>query len=335
MILRQFKETGPGVIFLISITLLLIWISAFIYPQIDTTSYFEKDPMPFYAILRSILGENSLIGVLFSFFIVALMAFVMVNFNTTDFFLNERTFLPAVFYVLLNGLIPQNQLLNPVLPASLFLMLAIIRINDSYRKAGTAYNFFDAGILIATGSLFYGNLIWFGLMIFSGILIFRAVTVKEITVSLIGLVTPYLIAFGVYYLMDKDIQSLIALIRENLFGISDGFTFTWMTVAALIYVILVILMSFVFLLFTMNTEKIKARKTFYLLIWVFLISVGIYVLLSSVSVEIIWLMSIPASYFLTHYFLHLRKKMVPGILFSLIIFLVLLLQGLFLFEMAT
>jgi hypothetical protein len=332
MILRLFKGTGPGVIFLISLTLILIWIGAFIYPHADSSSYFEKDPLPLYGILKMVLGASPVPGLLFSFFIVTMMSIILVNFNTTDFFINERTFLPAFFYVLLSGLFPQNQLLNPVVPASLFLMMAIIRINSSYRKAGTAYNFFDAGILISTGSLFYGNLIWFGLLIIAGILIFRTVTIKEIAVSLIGLVTPYIIVFGIYYLLGKDLQALSMVIKSNLFGISDGFTFTRITVAALIFIILVIIMSFVYLLFTMNIKKIKARNTFYLLIWVFLISVGIYVFLPSVSVEITWLMIIPVSYFLTHFFLYVRKKTVPGILFSLLIVFILLVQILHLFE---
>jgi hypothetical protein len=334
MILRIFKGTGPGVIFLISLTLILVWIGAFLYPHVDQASYSEKDLLPLYRILITILGESPFPGLLFSFFIASLMAFIIVNFNTTDFFINERTFLPAFFYVLLTGLFPQNQLLSPVVPASLFLMLAIIRINDTYRKAGTAYNFFDAGILISTGSLFYGNLIWFGLLIISGILIFRSVTIKEIVVSLIGLITPYIIAFGFYYLLGKDLQSLFIIIKNNLFGISDGFVFSRITLAVLIFVILLILISFVYLLFTMNIKKIKARKTFYLLIWVFLISVGIYVLLPSVSVEITWLMIIPVSYFLTHFFLYIKKKRVPGIIFSLLIVLILLLQALNLFDKA-
>ena len=60
-----------------------------------------------------------------SFLMVSLMAFLLVNFNTTVFFIHERTFLPALFYVLLGGFFPDHQLLNPVLPASIFLMLAI------------------------------------------------------------------------------------------------------------------------------------------------------------------------------------------------------------------
>ncbi len=102
---------------------------------------------------------------------VSLMAFLLVNFNTTVFFIHERTFLPALIYILFGGFFPDHQLLNPVLPASIFLMLAVMRIMESYHITGTAYSYFDAGILISTGSLFYANLIWFGLIVIIGIAI--------------------------------------------------------------------------------------------------------------------------------------------------------------------
>jgi hypothetical protein len=131
--------------------------------------------------------------------------------------------------------------------------------------------------------------------------------------------------------LGKEIQPLLLFIKGNLFGISGVFVFTKTTIAALLFIGLVILISFVYLLFNMNTKKIKARKTFYLLIWVFLISVAIYVFLPSVSVDIAWLLMIPVSYFLTHYFMFVRKKLVPSILFSILFAVIFLLQILNLF----
>ena len=40
-----------------------------------------------------------------------------------------------------------------------------------------AGNFFDAAILISTGSLFYANLIWFGLLVIIGIALIRTVDI--------------------------------------------------------------------------------------------------------------------------------------------------------------
>jgi hypothetical protein len=330
MLLRLFKGTGPGVIFLIIVTLLSVWFSAFFKLRGHFSLYFDLNPMPLYGVISSIIGTNPLPGIIFSLASVSLMSFLIVNLNTTLFFINERTFLPAFIYILISGLFPQYQLLNPAIFSALFLMLAIRRIMDAYRVQGTAYSFFDAGILIGTGSLFYANLIWFGILVIIGIALLRTGNIKEILISVIGLITPYILTFGIYYVLGKDLKDLWSILEYNLFGKRTVFEFTPLTIVAVIYLGLITLMSIVYLLVRMNTKKIQSRKTFSLFIWGFLITLGVYFILPSVSVEIVWLAGIPLSYFLTHYFVFSRKKVVPEILFSVLFVLILLIQILYL-----
>ena len=326
MLLRLFKGTGPGVIFLIIVTLIAVWISAILNQRLHPRFIYETDPMPLYGLMKLLIHNSHNLGVILSFLMASVMAFLMVNFNTTVFFINERTFLPGLLYVLFGGFFPDHQLLNPVLPASIFLMLAINRIMDGYNKTGTAYNYFDAGILISTGSLFYANLIWFGLLVIIGIALLRTGNLKEIVISILGLLTPYLITFSLYYVIGKDIGALMKLLGDNLFVRSTYYPFQRLTILALIFSGSLILFSIIQLIKYMNTKKIKSRKTFSLMIWTFLISIIVYFALPSASVEIVWLVSIPVSYFLTHYFIVVKKKLVPEILFSLLFLFILLIQ---------
>ncbi len=330
MLLRLFKGTGPGVIFLIIVTLLSVWFSAFFKLHSHFSFYFDLYPMPLYGVISSIIGTNPLPGIILSLALVSLMSFLIVNLNTTLFFINERTFLPAFIYILISGLFPQYQLLNPAIFSALFLMLAVRRIMEAYRVQGTAYSFFDAGILIGTGSLFYANLIWFGILVIIGIALLRTGNIKEILLSVIGLLTPYILTFGIYYVLGKDLKELWSLLEYNLFGKPTFFIFTRITIVAVIYVGLITMLSIIFLLMLMNTKKIQARKTFSLFIWGFIIALGVYFILASVSVEIVWLAGIPVSYFLTHYFLFSRKKVLPEILFTVLFFLIMLIQILYL-----
>jgi hypothetical protein len=326
MLLRIFKGTGPGVIFLIIIILIAVWVSAILNQRLHPRFIYESDPMPLYGFVKLLIHNSHNLGVILSFLLVSLMAFLMVNFNTTVFFIHERTFLPAFFYVLFGGLFPDQQLLNPVIPASIFLMLAIMRIMDGYHKTGTAYNYFDAGILISTGSLFYANLIWFGLLVIIGIALLRTGNAKEIVISVLGLLTPYLITFGIYYVLGKDIFALMKLIGDNLFTRSTFYPLPRLTFVALILIVALIIVSLVQLMQRMNSKKIKSRKTFSLMIWILLVSITVYFALPSASVELVWLISIPVSYFLTHYFVFIKKKLVPEILFSFLCFIILFIQ---------
>jgi hypothetical protein len=331
MLLKVFRGTGPGVIFLIIISLAIFWISAFINPKLPVSAIYEIKPMPLYGIIKLLIGNNSLLGVIFSFLIQAIMLFMVISFNTSVFFINERTFLPAFIYLLFSSLFPQYLVLNPVLPATLFLMLAVMRIMDSYRKPGIAFNFFDAAILISIASLFYANLIWFGLLVIIGITLLRTVNIGEIALSLLGLATPYILTIGLYYVLGKDLGIFLSDIKDNLFGETAGYRFQRLTIIVLIYSGLIVLISLGFLSTQMNSKKIKSRKTFYLLFWWFLISLALYFILPSISVEMIWITSIPASYFLAHYFIFVKKKLLPEIIFTGFFLLILLIQIFYIF----
>jgi hypothetical protein len=313
-------------VILIFLTAMGIWANAFINPHLAGPFQYDINPMPLYSLLRMLLGENALYGVIFSFVLILLMSFLLVNFNTSHFFISERTFLPGVIYILITSLFPHYQLLNPVLPASVFLMLAIRRIMDAYRKNGTAFNFFDASLLIGTGSLFYANLIWFSLLAIIGIVILRTEYFKELVISLIGLITPALLTVGVYYAIGKDIWPLGIVLTDNLFVKPVESSFSVLTVVGLAMSGIIVLISLVHLLFQLNNKKIKARKTFTELICTLVITFAVYFVLPSASVELIWLAAIPVSYILAHYFILSRKKLLPEIFFAALFIIIILIQ---------
>jgi len=331
MLLRLFKGTNPGVIFLIALTMGILWVSAFINPQIAPQAVYEENPMVLYGLIIKITGSNLASGVIFSFLSLTIMLFLLVGFNTSVFFINVRTFLPALFYILFSAIFPQQQVMNPVLPASIFLMIALMRIMSAYREKGTAFNFFDAGMLISIGSMFYANFIWFGLLLVVGIALLRTGNIKEISISILGLLTPYILLSGFYYVLGIDIGAFLADLNYNLFGRTPGYSFSRLILAFIVLSGIIILVSIVFLMMRISTKKIKSRKTFYLLLWTLFISLVLYLVLPSASVEMIWITGIPASYLLTNYFVFVRKKIIPEILFSGIFILVILIQAFYVF----
>lgn len=326
MLLRIFRGTGPGVILIISLVAVGVWISAFLNPLLPASFSYDVNPMPLYSLLKGLIGKSAFAGVAFSFLMIILLTFLLVNFNTTVFFINERTFLPAAIYVLLSGLFPHYQILNPVLPAAVFLMLAISRIIDAYRKNGIAFNFFDASLFIGTGSLFYANLIWFGMLVIIGIAILRTGNIKELLLAILGLCTPLLLTVGIYYVTGKELGLLVSDAKFNLFEDSGNYYFSRVAITGLIIVAFCTLVSIFHLLSVMNSKKIKSRKTFTELIWAFVISIAVFFLLPSASVELIYLAGIPLSYFLSHYFIFSKKKLLPEIFFSALFILVAILQ---------
>jgi hypothetical protein len=325
MLLKLFRGTGFTVMLFIFITAAGLWIGPALNPELPVYNS-GVNTMPLFAILSYFIGEHAVAGVLFSFGLVLVMSVLLVNFNTTVFFITERTFLPATIYIILSAVLPDCQTLNPSLPASLFLLIALIRIIDSYRKSGTAYNFFDAAILISTGSLFYANLIWMGPLVFLGIALLRTINLKELIISITGLITPYLILYGIYYVIGKDLKVLNTLILTNLFGESGSPYMSRMMIVTIIVLGLSLLVALFHLFSVFNSKKIKSRKTFSLLLWIFVLSAVSYIVLPSVSDEILYIIAIPISYFISHFYVFTKRKIIPEIFFTAILALTILVQ---------
>jgi hypothetical protein len=329
MLLKAFRGTGPGVIILIFLVALGVWASALFAPRPATSFLYDTNPMPLYALLKHLVGKSAIAGTMISFLLVLFMSILLVHFNTTVFFINERTFLPAIIYVLFSAIFPYYQVLNPVLPASILLMLAIIRIMQAYRKNGTAFNFFDAAILIGIASLFYANLIWFGLLAFIGIAILRTGNIKELILAILGLCTPMIITIGIYYVAGKDLVNLASVAIFNLFGKQGNYYFSRVTITGLVIIGIFILTSLFYLFSVMNSKKIKSRKTFTLLEWTFVICMTLYFALPSTSVELIFLTAIPLSYFLAHYLVFNKNKYLTEFFFSAQFIITIVIQILF------
>jgi hypothetical protein len=325
MLLKLFKGTGLAVTLLIFVTAAGLWIGPVLHPELPLY-YTGVNTMPLFKILMDFIGNSAIAGVLFSFGLIILMAVLLVIFNTTGFFITERTFLPAAIYVMLSALFPDCQTLNPALIASVFLLIALMRIMDAYRKNGTAYNFFDAALFISIGSLFYVNLIWMGLLVFLGIALLRTTNLKEVVITIIGLVTPYLLLYGIYYVIGKELKLLNSLLISNLFGESGTFYLSRFIVVTLIVTGLNVLISLFHLFSVFNGKKIKSRKTFSLLIWIFILAAVSYIVLPSVSDEIIYIIAIPVSYLISHYCIFMKRKVIPEIFFTAILALIIMVQ---------
>ncbi len=326
MFLKIFRGTGPGVVFLIFVVALMVWFIPLTQPQYNASFHYDVHPMPLYSLLSETVGANSFIAVSVSFVLLLIISILIVSFNTAVFFINERTFLPGLIYILFSGLFPHFQTLNPVLPAALFLIIALRRIIASYRRGGVSINFFDAGILISVGALFYANLIWFGLIVFIGIAILRTGNPKEIFFAILGLCIPVAITLGILYITGRDISRFFIDFRYNLFAETGDYYLSRIVISGLFVAGLSLLICFFYLISSMNTKKIRSRKTFTELIWILIISATIFFVLPSTSVEIMYIAAIPISYLFAHYFVMNKRKVLPEIIFAALFLVVAVFQ---------
>ncbi len=324
MLLKIYRGIGPGTILLIFVSMLLLWLQALLNP--GDHSIYLSHPAPLYALLLDLFEGRPHAGIIFSMLMVMLTAIYLVNFNTRLFFINERTFLPASIYVLLSGFIVNNQVLNPVLPAALLLLMSIDRLIVSYRKPGIAYNLFDASMLIGIAALIHTNIIWYYALIIIGIGLFRSFSFREFLISFSGLLTPFIIMYSYWYLAGRDINGLNNMLTDSLFTEIPEYSWSLEVIIVSAVNLLISVIALLHLWSIFNTKKVRSRKIFSLLSWMALITLLIYFLVPSSSVGLLFVLLIPLAFILTHYLVMMRNKKIANFVFAIIFLSVLFLQ---------
>lgn len=289
-----------GLIFLIATAL---WIPAFLSPE----SYSDQS-MQVFSIINTFSGEKSLLSVLFAFVLMLFEAFLLVRINAKLVLVQQKTFLPALFFILIASHIPELLQWNPVLPASLFVILVLEMIFRSNNDQPNSYRFFESGILLGIGSLFYLPLVYMLVFIWIACLVQRPFYWREYLFPVLGLLVPFLFVFSFMYLKDKNIPELIQKLQSN-FAFSFSFpVFGWQRLVFSVYTGFLVLVASIFLLKVFQFRKIYIRDYFLVLFWLFTISFLMYLFLTGFNNGIIYLTAISISYILTNYFMNARKS---------------------------
>ncbi|MBN2348577.1 MAG: hypothetical protein JXJ22_07065 [Bacteroidales bacterium] len=328
MLIRLFKSNNPLAYLIIFLIVIVSWIPSIIQHQ-WMFFHFDYSPGILYKNIQPFLFLHKDFSIVFTFILVISISFLLVRLNIQFFFINVRTQLPALFYlVLVCAFFPLNRA-NPALLASLFIIIALFKIFNSYKQDQLSYQYFDSAILISTGSLFYFNLIFFIPLLWTGLAILRNFKWREWVFTLVGVSLPYVFLFSYYYLTDRRLfilwENLYAQLTEE--NINYNFS-TYFQLYLLFLLVLAAVASFM-MIRKFGSKKIQARKYFTFLLFFFINSVLIYFLVPSAGIEIIYFSGIPLTYLFSHYFINVQNNLINNFFFAITVFGVIIFRFMF------
>lgn len=233
--------------------------------------------------------------------------------------------MPSILFIILSCGIIKLQGLHPAIIANLALILTIDKIFFSYRKEKVLSVLFDASLILSVGSLFYFDIIFFVIIIWTGLIILRTFNWREWVITITGLITPYILVFSYYYIFD-DINYIREIIVSNVFvsRTDPGLNMSYYIFFS--YLLLLIIISTVSMFVRFGLKKISTRKYFTIILWLFLFSMIFLAVLRSMSIEVLVIAAVPASYLLSNYFISLRSRWWGDILFLVLIGLIIYIQ---------
>lgn len=325
MLLKALKSNQPYHILLVPFIAMALWIKSFVNPQ-AFPMYKGEDSMLLYQPIAYLLEDNLLLNNIVALLFTILLAFLILKLNVQYSFLRVKTILPPSLFILITSGIPDLHAMHPGYPATLFLILSLDRIFDSYDKETFHSNAFDAGIFLAIGSLFYLNLVFFFPILWFGFMILKQkVNWREYVLSAIGFLLPWLAALGYYFVAGKQ-DEWVQIIRENLTSHQMFLRENLPDQLYVGYLLLLTILGSIFLLSQYDDKRISSRKYFKIFFWIFLISMVMVAAHRAVSQEIILLAAFPLTYLLSNYFIFMKQQFWGEVLMYLLAGAVIFLQ---------
>ena len=322
VLLRLFKNNRTGGIVLLVLLAILTSLISLIHPQPPL----EWQGMPLYDLIFGELYRFPRLSVSISILFHLLIALVLIRLNTRFSLIEERTYMPALFYLIISTVFPSTHTVNPLQIGGLFYLLSFIQILNAHEDRPDTYRVFNAFLLFFLGTLFYAKLIWFLPVLWLVLFTVRPATFRELMYSIVAACFTGVSLF-VYYWVFRDAGWMFPeLLRNQL-----QFTGSWEVMPVsnyvfIAYIFLLVIIASISILKRYQVKKIIIRNIYRVLLYMFLFSFVFYFLLSRYEQATIIFTAIPLSFLLANYFHQKRYRVIREILIWALLGLAVLVQ---------
>lgn len=133
---------------------------------------------------------------------------------TSQGVLYKESFMPALFFVLINSFFSQQNELTPQLISNTFVLLLLQRLCYLYESQNPLLVVLDAGLYLGLGILFNYDLLIFLPFILISVVIFTSFNLRYLVISLIGIMVP-LYFTGIFFYVTDRFDELLLYIHQS------------------------------------------------------------------------------------------------------------------------
>lgn len=317
MLLSVFKRSSASILLATIITTLLIWGKSIYSPQ--PILYFQHYEMPLFALVVGLLNGKAWLSVLVAIAFTMLSAFYLIFLNTRHIIIKQRSYLPALIFIIIASTFAPLQAINPAMLATPFLIFSTNYLFGIYEGKNSLDRLFRGGLLLGIGSLFYLPFVIFLLFAFIGIIILGNANIRQWFSLIFGFIAPWAFTFAYYFLRFGSVESLVQIIVNTFVTAPVSYDLNLCFIIFYSFIGLLGIIASLFLIQSMSTQKISVRKFYALLLWVIPIAIGVILLTGFSSIEMIYIIAFPSAIFIANYFSTARNKFWPKFLFTILL----------------
>jgi hypothetical protein len=312
------KHNRAVSIVLLPVALVFLWIYGFLHPVVPLTEH----AAPLYKLLISGIGNHPFLITLISFILIFCEALLINYIVEKNEIIDTTTYLPALIYIILMSLQPEMFSLHPIIIANLFILFALHKLMQTYRKETAFSEAFDTGFFISLACLFYIPSMIFIILLWIGLIIIRPFIWREWAISFIGLLLPWTYLIFAYFWYERLDMLQYDALYYTLIVPAKSFSNIHFSIAQYFQVVLLLVAAF----FTagrfsrdFNKGTVRLRSNLSVILYFFILAIISLVLAPKYSIAYLSFLSIPFSILFSSYLLFAKKEWIAEVLFILLI----------------
>ncbi len=272
--------------------------------------------MPLFSLLASYFRAPSSWTAWLSFILVSINSLIISWMNNGFQFLPSRSWLPGLIYFLAASSVPALQNLHPAHFATLFVLLSIYFIFGTYHNRDKEVSFtFNASFSLAVATLFYFPVFFLFPLIWISIFVLqKSDNWRLLVVPFWGFCAPWILLLAGAFLSD-NVLNVWNSIKDNLASVNNQYLFNLYFLILTGIVVLLTSLGTISILSTYGVKKVVSRKFFVIFGWMLGLAIIATLALKSTGPGIIALLTIPTSYFISHFFIQGERTFWRELLF--------------------
>ena len=263
--------------------------------------------MPFYNLIFGAIHKVPVVNHLVAMLIIMLISYTLIRIGLRDQLLQQRSLMPAVFFILFTAALPAARQVSPALISSLFYLLCFVILFEVQDKKPDTLSIFVASLILVLGSMFYLKLIWFIPLIWVSLWTMRQVTWRELFYPVVAYMLLTLLLFTWYWGIRGNGADFVELVTENM-TISGSFE-PYHFSAYLFYgfMLLLVIIASLYMINRFQTMKTAVQKIYQVMFYMFLAGILFFHFIARFDPTSLVYMAIPVAFVLSNYF-HRKKS---------------------------
>ncbi len=278
--------------------------------------------------LNSKLNNPQIFYNLFSLLLLLIEAIYLNYILIKHNFFFKNSYLPALFYVLVNSLYPAMLGHSSQLLAAFFLIVVLDKLFSLYDNENAVTKIIDAGVFTGIAALFSFDALMFLPFVVYSVASIRPFKLREVVLSACGLFIP-LYVLAVIYFLKGDVET----VKNGFFIVNtatniNAIQFSYENITPLIIALPLSVIAFFMYQNDIGRNNVKTRKIQNVVLVMLFFSVGSALFSKPSFVYCLPYIGIPLGIILSYYFLLERKKgdTIKEIIFGALAILIIVLQ---------